>query len=109
MSHLTERISGTNDDGTPKVFRDSAIENLVAFFGRFKQLNVRSNADLDALVEQAERVVRGVEPQGLRDGASLRQRVASELSRVQSSLDDLLIDRPRRRIVRNGAPQREAS
>ena len=28
VAHLTERISGTNEDGTPKVFRDSAIDNL---------------------------------------------------------------------------------
>ena len=26
VTHLTERITGTNDDGTPKVFRDSAVD-----------------------------------------------------------------------------------
>ncbi len=101
VAHLTERITGANDDGTAKVFRDSAIDNLVEFFSRFRQLNVRSNEQLDALVAEAQRVVRGVEPQGLRDSDALRQRVASDLSRVGSSLDDLLVDRPRRRIVRN--------
>ena len=28
VADLTERITGTNEDGTPKVFRDSAIDNL---------------------------------------------------------------------------------
>ena len=28
VAHLTERITGANDDGTPKVFRDSAVDNL---------------------------------------------------------------------------------
>ena len=69
VAHLTERITGAGDDGTAKVFRDSAIDNLEDFFARFKQLNVRSNAQLD----------------------------------------DLLVDRPRRRIVRGGAPRGEAS
>ena len=105
VTHLAERITGANDDGTAKVFRDSAIDNLVDFFDRFRQLNVRSSAELDDLVAEAQRVVRGVQPQGLRDSDALRQRVASELSRVGASLDDLLVDRPRRRIVRNAVPK----
>ncbi len=66
VSHLTERLSGS-DDGKPKVFRDSAVENLSEFFTRFRQLNVGNNAQLDELVAQAQRVIRGVEPQQLRD------------------------------------------
>ena len=58
VSHLTERLSGTDGEDR-KIFRDSAINNLVEFFDRFKQLNVRSNAQLDDLVEQARRVVQG--------------------------------------------------
>ncbi len=108
VAHLTERTTGANADGTAKVFRDSAIDNLVEFFNRFRRLNVRSNAQLDDLVAEAQRVVRGVRPQGLRDSDALRRQVASDLSRVGSSLDDLLVDRPRRRIVRNAVP-REAT
>ena len=103
VAHLGERLTGTNDDGTAKVFRDSAIGNLVEFFQRFRRLNVRSNARLDALVAEAERIVRGVGPQELREGGSLRQRVATELSQVQAWLDDLLVDRPRRRILRQAS------
>ena len=106
--HLTERINGTNEDGTPKVFRDSAIGNLIEFFDRFRQLNVRSSEQLDALVAEAQRIVRHVEPQELRDSNALRERVVSQLSRVQSSLDEMLVDRPRRRILRNPSPPGEA-
>jgi hypothetical protein len=101
VSHLTERLSGA-DDGKPKVFRDSAVENLREFFERFRHLNIRSDEQLDDLVVQAQRVLRGVEPQQLRDNQSLRQNVASQLSRVQSVLDGLLVDRPRRNILRRG-------
>lgn len=52
VSHLSERLAG-QEDGRPKVFRDTAVENLRDFFTRFQQLNVRSNADLDALPEQS--------------------------------------------------------
>ncbi|MEN6498271.1 MAG: hypothetical protein ABFD16_28560 [Thermoguttaceae bacterium] len=99
VSHLTERISG-QEDGKPKVFRDSAVENLAEFFERFRRLNVRSNEQLDQLVRDAQRIVRGVKPQDLRDNTNLRQQVATELSRVQSVLDGLLVDRPRRNILR---------
>ncbi|MCE9534146.1 MAG: hypothetical protein K8T89_23965 [Planctomycetes bacterium] len=56
VSHLTERLSG-QEDGRPKVFRDSAVGNLRAFFDQF----------------------------------------------MQATLDGMLVDRPRRRIVRPSA------
>jgi len=99
LSHLTERLSG-QDDGKPKIFRDSIVENLSEFFQRFRQLNVRSNEQLDRLVADAQQVIRGVAPQDLRDNSGLRQHVATEMSRVQSVLDGLLVDKPRRNILR---------
>jgi hypothetical protein len=103
VEHLAERVSGTSDDGSPKVFRDSAVGNLCEFFARFRELNVRSNAQLDELVERAQRAVRGVAAQDLRDSAPIRQRVADSLGQVRTSLDALLVDRPRRRILRQAA------
>ena len=99
VSHLTERLSGT-EDGKPKVFRDSAVENLTVFFQRFRDLNIGSNEQLDELVEQAQGIVRSVQPQQLRDNGTLRQHIATQLSGVQSVLDGLLVDRPRRNIIR---------
>jgi len=99
VSHLTERLTGQTDS-RPKVFRDSAITNLTEFFQRFRSLNVRSNDQLDALVVQCQQIVRGVEPQTLRDSQGVRQRVATQLSQVENVLDTLLVDRPRRNILR---------
>ena len=107
VSHLTERLSGT-EDGKPKVFRDSAVENLAEFFQRFRTLNIGSSAQLDELVEQAQQITRGVEPQQLRENTGLRQQVATQLAGVQLVLDGLMVDRPRRRIIRSGV-QRETS
>jgi hypothetical protein len=100
VSHLSERLAG-GDDGKPKIFRDSAVENLQSFFERFRTLNVRSNVQLDELVTRCQQVVQGIEPQTLRDDQSLRQEVATQLSAVASLVDGLLIDRPRRRILRS--------
>lgn len=99
VDHLTERLTG-EQDGKPKVFRDTAITNLTEFFERFQRLNIRSNEQLDELVEQAQGVVRGIQPQQLRENLDLRIQVGEQLGTVQQALDDLLVDRPRRNIIR---------
>lgn len=99
VSHLVERLTGEND-GKPKVFRDSAVGNLREFFERFRALNVRNSAELDALVDRARQAVGHVDPQTLRETGPLRHHVARELSTVQAALDGLLVDRPRRTLLR---------
>jgi hypothetical protein len=99
VSHLAERLDGT-PDGKPKIFRDSVVEHVTEFFERFRHLNIRSNDQLDEIVAQAQRVVRGLEPQQLRDSVVLRQHVVAQLSEIRSTLDGLLVDRPRRNILR---------
>jgi hypothetical protein len=99
VSHLAERLSGSAD-GKPKIFRDSAVTNLAEFFERFRTLNVRSSAELDGLVDRVQGLVRGVQPREIREQVPMRQHIAQELSGVQAVLDDLLIDRPRRNILR---------
>jgi hypothetical protein len=100
VEHLCERL-GNDGDGTRKVFRDSVLENLVEFFDKFKKLNVRSNPELDQLVQRAQHLVQNVGPQELRDNDLLRQQVATQFSQVQSVIDGMMVDRPRRRIIRN--------
>jgi hypothetical protein len=100
VSHLVERLTQDGTDGERKIFRDTAITNLTEFFGRFRSLNVRSNVDLDRLVETAQRTLSGVDPHIVRNSNSLRQHITTELSAVQSVLDGMLVDQPRRRVLR---------
>jgi len=87
VNHLAERLAG-DDDGKPKIFRDSAVTNMSEFFARFRDLNIRSNDQLDDLVERCE------------GNDRLRRSLSTKLSSVQSSLDQLIVDRPRRKIIR---------
>lgn len=105
VSHLAERLSGLHD-GQPEMFRDSAVENLREFFERFRQLNIQSNPVLDTLVEQAQQTIAGIERQQLRDSVRLRQMVANDFEQIQAAVGEMLVDRPRRNILRragNGA------
>ena len=63
-------------------------------------MGIRSNAELDRLVEVAQKAVQGISPEDVRTSDQLRQQVASQLAGVQSTLDGLLVDEPRRRILR---------
>ena len=65
-----------------------------------RHLNIVSSDQLGQLVDQVQGIVRGAKPQELREQNSLRKHVATELSAVQSVLDGLLVDRPRRNILR---------
>jgi hypothetical protein len=100
VGHVTERLSGVNDDGCPKTFRDSAITNLREFFERFRTLNIHSSKELDELVDTAQRALGNTVPQKLREDGSLRQRIATQFSAVGSSLEGMMVDRPRRRVLR---------
>jgi hypothetical protein len=100
-AHLAERLTGLHD-GQPMVFRDSAVENFREFFERFRRLNLRSSPELDALVEQAQQTINGIEPQTLRDSNRLRQMVARDFEQIQASVGEMLVDRPRRNILRRG-------
>ncbi len=85
------------------MFRDSAVENLREFFERFRRLNIRSSPELDMLVEEAQQTITGVEPQTLRDSNRLRQMVvARDFEQIQASVGEMLVDRPRRNVLRRG-------
>jgi len=100
VSHLSERLSNA-DGGERRIFRDSAITNLSEFFQRFQSLNVRSNQDLDQLVDQAQQLVRGLTPQDLRDDNQLRQQISTEMNQMQTTLEGMLVERPRDAIQPN--------
>ena len=82
VEHLSDRLSGS-DDGKPKIFRDSVVDNFSEFFQRFRHLNVRSNEQLDEVVARAESVLSGVNPQQLRDSDTLRRQRARRYSGSQ--------------------------
>lgn len=100
IEHLTARLTG-QVDGKPMIFRDSAVTNLTSFFDRFRKLNVRSNEELDRLVDTCQGIVRGRTPQALRENRLIRDSVAGELQEVGNQLEQLLVERPRRNILRN--------
>jgi hypothetical protein len=56
---------------------------------------------LENLINQVQGVLGGVSPKNLRESGGLRHEVAAELGRVETALQGMLVDRPRRRIIRS--------
>ncbi len=103
VSHLCERLA-PSPDGQAKIFRDSSVNNLLDFFDRFKALDTGSNDRLNALVQQAKDTLAGRSARSIRDNQTLKDSLNSKLSDVAAQLDTMLIDRPRRRIIREETP-----
>lgn len=97
VEHLAERLSG-DADGRPKIFRGTVITNLQGFISRFRDMSLRSNSDLDALVSQAEDLVGGVEPDQLRSSRTARDRISLGMAEIGRTLDGLMVERARRSI-----------
>jgi hypothetical protein len=102
VQHLQECLK-PNPDGGKKVFRNSAIENVHDFIARFRHLSMGSNADLDRVVDQAERLVSGLDPQDLRETALLRERIKAGMAEVGQQLAGMVQAQPRRAITREAA------
>lgn len=97
VTHLVERLKG-DVDGKPKVFRDSAVENLNAFFEQFRTLNIGSSGQLEELVQTAQKALTGVTPDELRGNADARASVVAALAGVEEQMSQMMIDRPERAI-----------
>lgn len=98
ISHLIERLTD-EPDGTKKTFKASAIENFKEFYDNFRSMNVRSNAQLDNLIQRATDIVSGVDVKDLRKNTNLRQNLTHQMGEVKTALDNLITNAPRRRVL----------
>lgn len=98
ISHLIERLTD-EPDGTKKQFRASAVENFKDFYENFRRMNVRSNAQLETLIQRANDLVAGVDPADLRKNSDLRQNLSQQMTTVKTALDNLITNAPRRRVL----------
>lgn len=98
IAHLIERLTD-EPDGTKKQFRASAIENFKEFYDNFRRMNVRSNAQLEGLIQRANDLVAGVDPADLRKNNDLRQNLSQQMATVKTALDTMITNAPRRRVL----------
>lgn len=90
VGHMVDRLT-PDADGKPKIFRDSLVENLADFLGTFNARNLTKDDDLQALVEKARGLLKGVRPDSIRKRTNLRSQLASSFNEIKSALDGMVM------------------
>jgi len=116
VSHLCSCLVN-GPDGESKIFRDSSVENIRAFFREFRELQLSGDTQLSEVVNRAEKMLKGIEGEDLRNLGDLRSTIRNQLSEVRDAIaNNYLVDvsRKRRNIIRerkkdNGGEAKAAS
>jgi len=95
--HMVDRLT-PDEDGKPKIFRNSMVSNITEFLANFKLRDVGSSEELQSQVERMRKLTEGVQPDDLRKSDSLRQDVHEGFKRVAQTLDSLVMQKPKRKI-----------
>ena len=98
VNHIIERLTD-NVTGEKKIFRSSAITHFQEFQAAFKRMNVRSNQELENLIDRAASLVAGVSADGLRKDANKRDDIKNQMTTVRNALDNLIATAPQRRLI----------
>lgn len=99
VSHLVERLTGTDEAGKPVRLAVTAVTNVREFFEKFRETAIHSSPELDELILHAEKALEGVDPNELRKDAAKRGAIAQDMQQVAAVLDTMLVARPGRAIT----------
>lgn len=97
VGHLAEKLE-PSPDGSKKVLKDAALDNLMEWMDLFGRRNVLGDAEMARLVEWSKRVLKGVDADTVRSSDRARTLLAGAMGKVREKLDALLVDKPKRRI-----------
>lgn len=99
VSHLVERLSGAGANGSPKVFKESTLNNLDEFLTYFDKRNLTADSQMADLVNKARSLMNGVDASQLRDDYAARKFIRDGFAQIQQNLDTMTVDKnPKRRI-----------
>jgi hypothetical protein len=96
VGHMVDRLSGTDDKGKPKVFKNTLVSNMTEFLNSFDARNLTDDAELAQIVGKARQLLSGVDAQTLRTSQALRSSLRDGFCALQGSLDTLITVRPSR-------------
>ena len=98
VSHMVDRLT-SDGDGKPRRIRESMFGKMNEFLDLFQKRNVADDAEMEKLVLTARSLMRGVDAEILKKDLDARESVRTGFTKVKESLDSMLEERPRRRIV----------
>jgi hypothetical protein len=72
------------------------LPNVREFLALFDDRNVGNITGMKSLVEQATKVIEGVDVGELRDNEGVRMHVAKKFQEIQAAVDKMIVETPRR-------------
>jgi hypothetical protein len=87
---MVDRLSGS-EDGKPKRFNSSVLENVSAFLECVDGRNITNDTQLKALADRAKQIVKGIDPELLRNDGNAREYVAKGFEAIKGKLDGLMV------------------
>lgn len=97
VTHFAE-ICTDGPEGKKRL-HSTAVTNLHEAVKRFKDMNIGSDAQLDAIMEQINGTLGGTTIKDIKDGAALRAELAQTMSKIGEHLESRIVTPPRRRIA----------
>jgi len=97
VKHAVERLT-TKPGEKKKKFKNTLLENFNSFFETFHCKNLMDDAELDAVVKQAKKILAGMDADTLRNNDTMRETVAAEFKKIESTVDRLVVEKPSRRF-----------
>lgn len=88
VRHAAERLS-PDEDGKPKTFQKSTIDKLKEFLETFEIRNIADDRELAPLVARMRNLLQGVDAESLRTSDLLRERMAQQLTKIASQVDQM--------------------
>ena len=83
LSKMSERLSDDVDPSTGetkrKIFRDSLVDNAIDVCKLLKHFNTTNDTKLEAMRQQLEDAMRGVDAQSLRESDLLREQTKTKV------------------------------
>ena len=76
----------------------SKTGNVLGFLTDFGALNITDDTELSAQVKRCKAIMSGVNPDTLRSNDSFRAGIAASMASVQTSLNKMMVDKPKRKL-----------
>lgn len=96
VHHLVNRLN--DSDGKPKVIQNSMFNKMREFLDDFNTRNLFKDEKLRELTRQAQEIIGGVSPFGMRYNDVLRKKIHNDMNRLKNDIDEAIEEIPRRKI-----------
>lgn len=97
VKRMVTQLTPTADGRRKKIY-DSLTGNIDDFLNTFNARNIANDVELQKLVQKARDVLRGIDPEILRNEEDTRKVVKEGFEQINKALDSMIVDKPARKF-----------